>query len=206
MSPTAVLNLHTQCYAPLRQCYRHIHSYAPYYSVKPPHKEFFPPTVVLSLHIQSCSLFLHIKSYVPCSYCSVKPPHTGLCPLRQCYPHINSYVPYCSVKPPHPGLCTPTVVLSLHIQSCNLFLHIKSYVPYYSLIPPHTGLCPLRQYYPHINSNVPYCSVKPPHTALCTPTVVLSLHIQSCNLFLHIKSYVPYCSVKPSHKELFPLR
>jgi hypothetical protein len=42
----------------------------------------------------------YIKSYVP--YCSVKPPHTGLCPLRQCYPHINSYV--------------PTAVLNLHIK------------------------------------------------------------------------------------------
>ena len=51
------------------------------------------------VHIQSCNLFLHIKSHVP--YCSVKPPHTWLCPLRRCYPHINSYVPYFSVKPPH---------------------------------------------------------------------------------------------------------
>jgi hypothetical protein len=24
--------------------------------------------------------------------------------LRQCYPHMNSYVPYCSVKPPHKEL------------------------------------------------------------------------------------------------------
>jgi hypothetical protein len=31
------------------------------------------------LHIQSCILFLHIKSYV--LYCSVKPPHKGLFPL-----------------------------------------------------------------------------------------------------------------------------
>jgi hypothetical protein len=34
------------------------------------------------IHIQSCILLLHIKSYVP--YCSVKPPHTMLCPLLQC--------------------------------------------------------------------------------------------------------------------------
>jgi hypothetical protein len=37
-------------------------------------------------------------------YYSVKPPHTGICPLRQCYPHINSYAPNCSVKPPHKEL------------------------------------------------------------------------------------------------------
>jgi hypothetical protein len=51
MSPTAVLNLHTQ-------------GYVHHGSVNSPHKELFPPTVVLSLHIQSCNLFLHIKSYV----------------------------------------------------------------------------------------------------------------------------------------------
>ena len=147
------------------------------------------PTAVLNLHIKSYSPYFDIiLAHRVVTYS----PHKELCPLLQSYPfryrvmshmavlsHINSYVPYCSVKPPHTGLCTPTVVLSLHIQNCILFLHIKSYVP--------------------------YCSVKPPHTGLCTPTVVLSLHIQSCNLFLHMKRYVPYCSVKPPHKELFPL-
>ena len=43
------------------------------------------------VHIQSCNLFLHIKSYVP--YCSVKPPHTGLCPPTAVLSHINSYTP-----------------------------------------------------------------------------------------------------------------
>ena len=119
------------------QVYVQIHSDDPLY---PPHKEL-------------------------CHY-SVIPPHTGSCPLLQCYPHMNSYVAYCSVKPPHKELFPATVVLSLHIQSCNLFLHIKSYVSYCSAKPPHTGLCPLRQRYPHINSYVPYCSVKPPHKEL----------------------------------------
>jgi hypothetical protein len=53
---------------------------------------------------------LQIKSYVP-DY-SVIPPHTGLCPLLQCYPHINSYVANCSVK-----------------------LHTQGYVPYSGVIP-----------------------------------------------------------------------
>ena len=43
------------------------------------------------VHIQSCNLFLHIKSYVP--YCSAKPPHTGLCPPSAVLSHINSYAP-----------------------------------------------------------------------------------------------------------------
>ena len=53
MSPTAVLNLHKQGYAPLRQCYPHINSYAP----------------ILQLN-------LHIKSYSP--YCSIILAHTEL--------------------------------------------------------------------------------------------------------------------------------
>ena len=104
---------------------------------------------------------LYIKRYV--LYYSVIPPHPGLCPLLQCYPHMNSYVPYCSVKQKSDS---PTVVLPLHIQNCNLFVHIKSYVSYCSAKPPHTGLCPLRLCYPHINSHVPYCSAKPPHKEL----------------------------------------
>jgi hypothetical protein len=60
-----------------------LHMYMSKYRVMtphyPPHKELFP------------------------SY-SVIPPHTGLCPLLQCYPHMNSYVPYCNVKPPHKEL------------------------------------------------------------------------------------------------------
>jgi hypothetical protein len=122
----------------------------------------------------SAQVYVQIQSddplYPPhkelCPYYSVIPPHTGLCPLLQWYPYTNSYVPYCSVQPPHKELFPPTVIVSLHIQSCNLFLHIKSYVPYCSVKPPHTGLCPLRQCYPHINSYVPYCSVKPPHKEL----------------------------------------
>ena len=39
-----------------------------------------------------------------CPYYSVIPPHTGVCPIRQCYPHMNSYVSYCSAKPPHKEL------------------------------------------------------------------------------------------------------
>ena len=104
----------------------------------------------------SAQVYVQIQSADP-----LYPPHKELCPY-----YMNSYVPYCSVKPPHKELFPPTVVLSLHIQSCNLFLHINSYVPYCSVKPPHTGLCPLRQCYPHINSYVPYCSVKPPHKEL----------------------------------------
>ena len=52
-----------------------------------------------------------------CPYYSVIPPHTGLCSLRQCYSHINSYVPYCSVKPPH-----------------------KELFPYFNIILAHTEL------------------------------------------------------------------
>ena len=94
------------------QVYVQIQSDDPLY---PPHKSYVSDYSVIPPHIGLCPLlqcYHHINSYV--HYCSVKPPHTGLFPLLQCYPHINSWVPYCSVKPPHK-------VLSLHIQSCNLF-------------------------------------------------------------------------------------
>ena len=147
------------------------------------------PTALLNLHIKSYFPYFDI---ILAHIVVIYSPHKEICPLLQIYPfryrvmspmavlsRMNSYVPYCSVKPPHTGLCTPTVVLSLHIQSCNLFLHIKSYVPYCSVKPPHTGLCPLRQCYPHINSYAPFCSVKPPH-----------------------KELFPYCSIILAHTEL----
>jgi hypothetical protein len=50
-------------------------------------------------------------------YYSVIPPHTGLCPLLQCY---------------------PTWIVMSHTAVINL--HIKSYSPYCNIILPHTEL------------------------------------------------------------------
>ena len=84
MSPTAVLNLHTQGYAPLRQCYPHINSYA--------------PSAVLNLHIKSYSPYFDIiLAHKVVTYS----PHKVLCPLLQSYPFRYRAMSPTAVLSPH---------------------------------------------------------------------------------------------------------
>ena len=65
MSPTAVLNLHTQGYVPDAVLNLHIQSYSPYFNIILSHTELY--------------LIPHIKRYVP--YYRVIPSDTELFPL-----------------------------------------------------------------------------------------------------------------------------